>query len=217
MMEFSLKILESNKEIQNRIAKALLPAVSKYMNSIMILLKKELPVVLYSAIVNSPEYPEILRGRLRYEFGIPSPARKLSGLLEIWTENVNVMYTQPTIASSTGNISAKLNVGLVKADYSDVLGTNYAEVYDVVNGYTLPWLKWLLLDGSVPIIKDHFVVIGPNRRSRTGMAVMRQDTNKSWSVPKQYAGTQRDNWITRAIFSSRTEIQQVLEKALRDE
>lgn len=217
MMQFSLKILESNKEIQNRIAKALLPSVSKYMNGIVLLLKKELPVVLYSAIVNSPEYPEILRGRLRYEFGIPSPARKLAGLLEIWTENVNVMYTQPTIASSTGNISAKLNVGLVKADYSDVLETNYAEVYDVVNGYTLPWLKWLLLDGSVPIIKDHFVVIGPNRRSRTGMAVMREDTNKSWAVPKQYAGTQRDNWITRAIFASRTEIQQVLEKALRDE
>lgn len=215
-MNFSLKILETNKEIQNRISKALVPSVSKYMSNLMITLKKELPIILYSAIVNSPEYPEILRGKLRYEFGIPSPARKLSGLLEVWTENVHVFYTPPTVASSNGNISSKLTVGLVKADFSDVLETSYAEVYDVVNGYTLPWLKWLLLDGSVPIIKDHFVVFGRNRASRTGMAVMRESANKSWSVPKEFSGTQSDNWITRAIFSSRTEVQQILEKALKN-
>lgn len=214
-MRLSFNLIESQKEIALKIANALIIPSRKFMQKSMDEIKKGMPDILKSSIINSPEYAEILGGRLRYEFGIPNPREKLEGILDVWTNNLNVTYSPPAV-SSGGQIKSEFSVSLVTSNYSDVLGTNYAQVYDNVNGYTLPWLKWLLLDGSVAIIKDHVVVIGPNKRSRTGMAVMREYSGKSWNVPKQYAGTVGDNWITRSIAKSSREIRDYLEKVLKN-
>jgi hypothetical protein len=104
---------------------------------------------------------------------------------------------------------------MVKVDFSDVLYSSYAELKYSSKKNALPWLEWLLLRGSVPIIKEHEIVIGPNRRSRTGLAVMKQKDGQTWSVPKRYSGTIGDNWITRAIDSSNSEILGFIQKAIQ--
>ena len=213
MTRMNIKVLESNKEIAMRIGSALLPDVKLYMQGCVKNIKQGLPPLLYAAIINSPEYASVLGGQLRYELGIPNPSQVLSGLLNIWTSNLFVTYVPPVV-SSNGRIKSSISANMVKVDFSDVLGSEYASIYDTGRGYTLPWLKWLLLDGSAAIIKNHSVVIGPNSRSRTGMAVMRE-TSKSWGVPKQFAGTESDNWITRSIDLYREEIEKFIEKATR--
>lgn len=212
-MKIRIKILETEKEIALRIGNALIPQVRSYMQSRINKIRKGLPDVISSAIINSPEYADILGGRLRYELGIPDPNAKLSGLLQIWTQNLSVTYSPPVVISS-GQVKSALSIGMIKTDFSDVLGTEYAMVYDSNRGYTLPWLEWLLLDGSVPIVRDHKVVIGSNPRSRTGMALMRESRNSYWSVPKKFAGTQNDNWITRAMDMYRDQIYDFIKKAM---
>ena len=212
-MRFSIKIIESDKEIALRIGNALIPQVRQYMSKTMDKIRKGLPDIIYQAIISSPEYSSILSGLLKYEFGIPDSLSKLDGLLNVWTQNLSVTYTPPLV-NYNGSVSSSVTIAMIKSDFSDVLGTDYASVVDRKRGYILPWLSWLLLEGSVTIVNGHQVIFGSNPRSRTGLAVMRKGGN-GWKVPKRFAGTSNDNWITRAIASSEKDIYNFIQKAMK--
>lgn len=211
-MKISLKIIESERDIALKIANALIPDVRKFMSKAMDVVKKELPSIVNNAIINTPEYASLSNGKLRYEFGIPDVQQKLAGLLNIWSQTVSVVYSPPVI-SGGGQIRSKFSASMIKVDFSDVLFTEYAEVYDNERGYKLPWLQWLLLEGNKTIVSNYSVVIGPNKKSRTGFAIMRP-TSKAWKVPSEFSGTQNDNWITRAIDQTEDQVNQLLQKAL---
>jgi hypothetical protein len=74
-------------------------------------------------------------------------------------------------------------------------------VIDSNSGKSLHWLEWLSLAGDKTIIKDYDIVYGPNKRSRTGLAIMRSQSGARWKVPSEFAGNIGDNWITRSIDS----------------
>jgi hypothetical protein len=103
---------------------------------------------------------------------------------------------------------------MIKSDFSDVLGSDYAIMTDNIRGYSLPWLKWLLLDGTAIIIDNYTVTMGYNKYSRTGGAVMTR-TGGAWRVPPQYSGTMDDNWITRSIENSKDEIDNLIIRAFK--
>lgn len=211
-MLFKISLLESNKQIAQNILKALLPDTTKYLKDIIRYLQNNLPPIVRQAIINTPEYTALLGGNLQYEFGIPDPSSKLAGLLDIWSTNIKINYSPPTISNS--KIKGSFSANMIKVDFSDVLYTDYAIVYDTMRGYTLPWLEWLLLEGNKTIIKNQSVIFGSNKYSRTGFAVMR-DSSSSWRVPSQYAGTISDNWITRAIDGAESQINSVIEQAMQ--
>ena len=210
-MNFKLKILESNKTIIRAISEALLPEVKIFMDGAFSTIKKELPNIVSTAIYNSPEYNSLINGKLKYEFGLVDADIKVKGLLDIWINNINYDYNPPAIVS--GRIKSKFSASLIKIDFSDVLGTSFAEMTDIARGYSLPWLEWLLLDGTKTIIDQYDVIIGPNEYSRTGYAIM-SPSSRSWSVPSEFAGSVGDNWITRSIDSASSQINQLLMKAL---
>lgn len=209
-MQISFKILESTNQISKEILNALLPQVTTYMNNGISVMKKELPNIIKQAIINTPEYQSLLDGQLMYEFGIPDSASKLTGLLDIWSTNIQFFYKKPFISGNS--IKSSFEANTIRADFADVLYTDYAIVVDAKRGYTLPWLEWLLLDGTKTIVSRHEVVIGPNQFSRTGKALMRS-SRRSWKVPSEFSGTSRDNWITRAIDSTTSNINLLLTQA----
>ncbi|NCA31122.1 MAG: hypothetical protein EBS93_10465 [Chitinophagia bacterium] len=100
---------------------------------------------------------------------------------------------------------------VVSIDYADVLSSDDALVIDNLRGYNLPWLEWLLLEGNKIIVRKQQVEFGPNIASRTGNAIMRP-SNKSWRVPSEFAGTITNNWITRAIDNSESQIYDLLDR-----
>jgi hypothetical protein len=210
-MLFNLKLLEDDKTIINSILKALVPEVDSYFKNSISKLKLTLPAVIEKAIINTPEYSSIQSGILQYNFGIPDPNIKLIGLLNIWSNNIEINYSKPIIVRNT--IKCNLSAGMIKIDFSDVLYTEYAIVIDNLRGYSLPWLEWLLLEGNKTIIKNQKIIFGPNKASRTGFAVMRENQASTWKVPSQYAGTLRDNWITKAIDGAYAEIENTINKA----
>jgi hypothetical protein len=209
-MKFSLKILESESQIQKSILEALLPSSKKFMNASISKIKAELPYVVYTAIASRPEYNSLISGQLRLEFGIPDAGMRVSSIIDSWISNIVYQYNEPAIVGK--KIKSSFSAELIKVDFADVLGMPEANVVDAVNNYSLPWLKWLLLDGSAIIVKKHEVFFGPNIRSRTGGAIMKS-SNSSWRVPSEYAGTISNNWITRAIEDASTDIEKLLEKA----
>jgi hypothetical protein len=211
-MRLSLKLIENNADIADKILQALLVDVTNYMNSAIQNLKSQLPSIIRQGIVNAPEYQSLLSGDLRYEFGIPDPGPKLAGLIDIWANNINYSQMKPIVAN--GKIKAMFSASTIRIDYADVLYTDYALVIDSARGYTLPWLEWLLLEGNKTIVDKYEVILGANQYSRTGNALMKP-SNNSWKVPSVYSGTASDNWITRAIDSVSDDIENLLNRTFK--
>lgn len=210
-MLFKIKLLESDKQIAHSILQALLPDTANYLKDIIKYLQSNLPNVVSSAIIDTPEYQSIMSGSLQYELGIPNPSNNLSGLIDIWSKNIKINYSPPIIANN--KIKGSFSANMIKVDFSDVLYSDYAIVYDTLRGYSLPWLEWLLLEGNKTIIQNQSVIFGPSKYSRTGYALMK-DSSSSWKIPSEFAGTISDNWITRAIDGAANNIQSVIEKAI---
>jgi hypothetical protein len=175
-------------------------------------LKRELPEIVRASIVNTPEYESIMNGKLKYEFGIPDPSSKLAGLLDIWSNNIQVQYMKPSIIGS--KIKGFFSANMIRIDFADVLYTDYALVIDNLRGYNLPWLEWLLLEGNRIIVSKHIVSMRPSVYSRTGNAVM-IESKKSWRVPSEFSGTIGDNWITRSLDSAEGAIEDLLQRAFK--
>lgn len=211
-MKFSIKLLESNQDISNQILQALMPQVDNYLKQKLNSIRNNLPTIISNIIQNTPEYNSLIGGQLQYELGIVDPGVKLANIINIWTRNINIEYNGPKISS--GQLKASFSVSLIRSDFEDVLASDYALMVDNLRGYSLPWLEWLLLEGNKTIIKKQEVVLGPNKFSRTGFAVMRE-SSKSWKVPSEFAGTIRDNWITRAIDNAESEINDFLDGVFR--
>lgn len=210
-MNYSIKILESNNKILNDINKALLPDITKFMNNAIAVIKTELPMIVRNAIVSSPEYISLISGQLKYELGIIDGAIKVEGLLNIWMSNIEYIYDPPSIVNN--RIKSKFSASLIRADLSDVLYTEYAQMTDNMRGYSLPWLEWLLLNGTIVLVNNYEVILGPNKYSRTGYGIM--SPGGGWSVPSQFAGTTDDNWITRSIDVASEEVNSLLQKAFK--
>jgi len=208
-MKIVFEIVDSNKTIQENILQALLPDVVDFMDKIIQRIQSEFPLIIRQAIIDTPEYSSILNGQLKYEFGLPDSSSKLSGLLDIWSTNLNYAYKKPNI--SNGRIVSSFSVSALRIDFSDVLYTDYATMYDTLRGYRLPWLEWLVLEGNRTIIDNHEIVFGPSRYSRTGNAIMKKSP-QSWSVPSEFAGDISNNWITRALENIQPEIQNTLDR-----
>lgn len=143
--------------------------------------------VVINAIKSQPEYMSLLRGRLRSEFGLPDADTKLSEILTVWSKDIVIR-----------NSRKRLTIEMIQADFSNVLSLASAQQI-TKKGVSLEWLDWLLMRGDKTIIRDYEVSLNTSAHSRTGTAIMMQRKRGKWGVPSQYAGTIRNNWVTRAI------------------
>jgi hypothetical protein len=100
---------------------------------------------------------------------------------------------------SSRGVTGGFSIDMIRSDFSDILSLSAATITDDISGSVVPWLQWLLLDGSKILIRDYAVQFGPNSRSRTGNAIMISSEKQNWRVPSEFAGTVNNNWITRAI------------------
>lgn len=211
-MRLSLKIINDNNDIYKNILNQLLPEVINYMDNGIGIIKKNLLSIIQTSIYNSSEYTSIISGDLKFQLGLIDGSSKINGLINIWTNNIQYSYQKPTLTNNT--IKSSFSVNMIKSDFSDVLGSDYANMVDNLRGYSLPWLKWLLLDGTAAIIDNYTITMGYNKYSRTGNAIMTK-TGGAWRVPSQYSGTIDDNWITRSIQNCANDIDDLIIKAFK--
>ena len=187
-MKFSLKVLETEKEIEKAVLKALLDDASKIMTTASKRLTKKLPIIIETAITSQPEYSSLTGGILKDQFGLTNPTTKIDSLLDIWS-NINVTYKKPTISAS--QIKSNLSIVAIKSDYSDALASAAAEQV-TKKGQSLQWLDWLLNQGDRIIIKEYELVSG---KGRAGNVVMRKNVKGKWGVPSQFAGSPNNEII----------------------
>jgi len=210
-IKFQLDLIEKVPEIRDAILDSLVLYLEPAFRRSIPIIRRRIVDFAIDKIKSEPEYPSLLNGKLKYEFGIPNPDNVVSDILEIWANNISINY-QPVVKRGS-HIVAYVQIDMIKQDFEDVLSSSSAIVHDNMSGISLPWLQWLLLDGSKILVRNHKVRIGPNRRSRTGMALM-VGSKENWKVPSEFAGTKNNNWVTRAIQSMNDEIPTIIEEEI---
>ena len=211
-LQFNTKLVESNSVIAQKIAYALIPQINQYLDGIYDKLKTMIPPILISNIQAQSEYTSIMSGSLKGEFGIPDPQQRLSEILST-ISNGSIVTKKPTSVIN-GKISGGIKLQMIKSDFSDLISLGAASV-TTEKGTKLNWLQWLLLEGDTVIISDYAFVPGPSPASRTGLGVMKQFNGAFWRVPPEFAGSIKNNWITRAIDSASSDINSTIQQIIK--
>ena len=189
MVNFSIELdagFESHfkKEIEKEVSLRLKSSINNITESIEIALQTLVKLRLYEA----PEVDSLASGELRYQFGLVDGASRISNIIDMWAESVEVRYV-----------------------YSKALSMSDAE-FTTENGTPLEWLRWLLLEGDTRIVNNYQFRSG--RRGRAGGGIMASRQNSSWGVPSQFAGTDNNNFATRALESMQDEIDVIVRREI---
>ena len=149
-------------------------------------------------------------GELQAELGVPDSATRLSGILDIWLNSMKI--SKRTIRPVGGKISGGITINMIKEDYSDVLGTSES-FYTTSKGQQIPWLDWLLLAGDRTIVADYIFTEDISfGKSRTGLGLMRHQRAGRWHVPREFAGTAKNNFVTRALSPLQDKVINIMQK-----
>lgn len=211
-MKFSLKILESNREIANSILTAMQPHFQSVFDKTQISLQKIIPVKFKEALMSEPEYNSLINSLLKYELGVPDASSRIESIYDAWVSSINIERKPIFIRGS--QLQGSFSINLIRTDFSDILSLPSATIVDNISSSVVPWLRWLLLDGGKILVRNYRVQYGPNPRSRTDNAIMIESSSENWRVPAEFAGTIQNNWVTRCIAKLDTVMYETLEKEL---
>ena len=193
------------KDILNEIHK-------KFMKTLPIVvsgIKSRLVDLVRNSIMASPEYGAIVGGELRGELGLPDGAQRIDAIISRWAEGISVKYVK-----GRGTALGMIDIGVLQSDWEDVLSMQEAELsYASRKGVkTLEWLRWLLKEGGAVIVSQ-YDFIPEKRGSRTGLGIMVRRRG-GWKVPAQFAGTEEDNFATRALEDIEESIDVIVRREL---
>lgn len=206
-MKFSLTVLESQSDISKLILEQIRSIIDKAINKALPRISSELKQLIAEALRSQPEYASLLSGTLRAELGLSS-TDVVNKLIDAMVNTLTI-ETNPIVINNKG-IKGGFKLTMIKSD--DINGLIYTDIASVIDdaGYSLPWLEWLLLRGNDIIVKNYSVSYTSSEYSRSGMAIM-VPSSSNWRVPPNFAGTQKDNWTTRAISSVEKDIYLILQ------
>lgn len=207
-MKFSLKVIESEKDISKLILDHLTDQINKIIDKSLPSITQNIQALVKEALISEPEYASLKAGTLRAEFGI-SNTENIDLIIDGMINTISI--TRNPIKSSNNGLKGGFKLTMIKSDdINGLIYTDIGSVNDSEKGYNLPWLEWLLLQGNKTIIKNYSVSYTSNPRSRSGLALM-VESNSNWRVPSNFSGTQNNNWTTRAISKINDKIIQVIQ------
>jgi hypothetical protein len=210
MITLSIKIKENTQELTRLILNALRDDITKFLSGVANNGQSKIQDLIRHTLLNCPEMIDAKNGDLRSELGLENAEQKIDGIINVWVNNI-VVTPKQTIISGNG-LNAGFTLGIIRSDFSDVL--SQAEAVQITEkGQDLPWLRWLLLDGTGIIIDDYDLKIKPDT-SRTGKYIM-VPSSRYWGVPYQYAGTIDNNFVTRALDGIKDQIDEIIYGSLR--
>lgn len=165
-------------------------------------------------MASSPEYHSLLDDdghSLWHVLGVAENASALQAITEAIANDIGLDFRPFKVSGSS--LSGGMSLNIVKSDYSALLGLDVAS-FTSENGFDIPWLEWLLLGGESMIIADYtFIGKKDPRWSRTGTGIM-VHSQRGFHVDGQYAGTQQDNWITRALMGLEEPVYRMISQEL---
>ena len=212
-MRANFKLVESQAEINRRIVKQIASSLNAAVTSAIPVISSKIKDAVKTAITSSREYGELLGGSLQAELGVPDSGSKLARILDIWLASMKISKTP--IRASSGRIVGGISIVMIREDYADVLGTSEAS-YTTLKGRKIPWLKWLLIAGDdTKLVADYVFTDDVSRgNSRTGLGLMRSQRGGRWHVPREFAGTIKNNFVTRALSTLESQVITIMQNEI---
>ena len=201
----NIALSESDAAITKKIYAALAKELNLYLiqktPKVMERVKSDIEAALYGC----PEIQSLKNGRLKADFGLTSDptgpiVSSILSTLNIKTEKVS---------AATKTFKGGFTLTMQPNDYSNILSLSASK--QIIQGGSIPWLKWLLTLGDSIIIANFGVEYGPFGRS--GMARM-TEKQRPFKVNSAFSGTNSDNFITRALSTNKTTIEKSIVKVL---
>ena len=189
------------QEIEKEVALRIKSSINNITEAIEIALQTLVKLRLYEA----PEVDSLASGELRHQFGLVDGASRISNIIDMWAESVEVRYV-----SGFGKLGG-ISISMGDNDFSRALSMPEAE-FTTEKGTSLEWLRWLLLEGDTRIVNRYQFQSG--RRGRAGGGIMVSRQRASWGVPSQFAGTDNNNFATRALESMQDEIDVIVRREI---
>lgn len=210
MITLNFKIKESNQELTKLILNTIKDDITNFLSSVANNGQSKIQDLIRRTLLNCPEMIDAKNGDLRSELGLENAEQKIEGIINTWVNNINITLKK-TVISGHG-LDGGFILGIIRTDFADVLSQSEA-VQITEKGQSLPWLRWLLLEGTGIIIDDYHLKIKPDR-SRTGKYIM-IPSSRYWGIPYEYAGTVDNNFVTRALDSIKDQIDDIIYSSLK--
>jgi len=195
-MRVSLKVLESDKEISDKILKEIYNQVTQRIASASSKVKQPFVNLIKQNLKLEPEYNSLLSGELKIELGIDESS-KVDNIIDYIANLVQV--DTKSVSLSPRGVSGGIAINFLSRndDYSAIAALGDGFVIDKNTGSSIPWLNWLLTEGTKPLVKGYDIKYAPGK-GRSGGGFMMQ-SQKNWSMPNKFAGKISNNWITRSV------------------
>tara|TARA_E500000331_G_scaffold324950_1_gene341713 strand:+ start:20984 stop:21637 length:654 start_codon:yes stop_codon:yes gene_type:complete len=202
-LQFSLKLIDE-QGIQKQILKAMHSHVSKYFTKYADYLESSVGYELSIAMEKSPTIQGLRQGgNLAGELGVE--------FVNIWGIIATVAHDSTKVKVEAPRLSgneivAKWTVTAAPSDLATIAASLHDKgIQETEKGQQLEWMKWLLTLGDAVIVRDYEVKAGFPKSSRTGDKIMVKGSG--WRVPPEHAGSEGNNFITRAIDEALPEIE----------
>jgi len=201
----TVKLLESNKQIELKINKAIAEVLNKKLRRKEKALITSLKRRVESWVRSSPEI-QSLEKRDPYELGAEFGIRKSKAgpAIEAIINSI-VDSTEISANRFTDDLKGGIYFNFQPKDFFNLLGLPEGHVI-TKKGSDIHWLDWLLTKG------DKIVVFGyeyqPSRDGRSGGGIMTE--GKSFRVNPKYSGVNDNNFVTRLLSGRENEIAEII-------
>ena len=212
--DISINLVETTKQITKKILIEIRDQLRKVFPITLPRLQLETRKLVRQAIQRQPEYISLLGGTLQGELGVPESDRRLSVILNTYIDSIVVKLLPIEIRVRTMTVKIVIKFD---SQFIELLSLSEA-AYLTDKSQTIPWLRWLLIEGDLTITEYTFNTVPSgviDKYSRTGLGLMFKRKGGRWSMPPEFAGTIGNNFITRAIASIQPELDRLARNVLK--
>jgi hypothetical protein len=202
----TLKLTESIPEISKSINKAIAEELNDKIQNKKNDIVRQVKQFVNTLIETQPEIQSLKDGALKGAFGIIDSDSAVANIIQALINSIEI-----NVKRFNNDLTGGLTVNIQPSSFRNLLGL--PQGFTVYSGGVLHWLDWLLLRGDTIIIVDY--QYNPKTGlGRSGLGNMVE--GGSFRVPPQFAGSDDDNFITRALLSgtAESEIIKILEGAI---
>jgi hypothetical protein len=208
-----LKLVTTPSQFAAKVQFLVAPKIDKLLVKAKPAIQNQISHLLRIAIVSSPTIRSLKDGQLQVDFGLSSDAASAAtnDIVNAVLSSINVFFKKSQRGKTLGTLVIQIDPATVSAAVeTSSMGSYFS------NGHQITWLDWLMTRGTQVIVEGFEVAstVGYDDKSRSGGGFM-LPTGGVFRVAPEFAGTEGDNFITRAIIANGPNIRKIIQEEFR--
>ena len=189
------------------------PKVDKILIKAKPAIENRISNLLRIAISSSPTIRSLKDGQLQVDFGLSSDAASAAttDIVNAVLSSVNVFFKKSQRGKTLGSLVIQIDPATVSAAVETSSMGSYLS-----DGHKITWLNWLMTRGTEVVVEGFEVAstVGYDDRSRSGGGFM-LPTGGIFRVAPEFAGTEGDNFVSRAIIANGPNIRKIIQEEFK--